>query len=568
MAGQRPCSRKLTALLLASSIAASCSSNGEISLSKNDLVKVSGKVSGKVVNSRAPANVFAIDIGGVDPISLPVEVSTDGVVAGDVTVRMPLTKAVGESDVVFGLTAQSPGGPVEILPAEVDDDAVSVTTTHFSLFGSFRMLIGEVLKIARQVLQSVTGQVTAEATAPKCAEEAAARTSGYSITSDRSDAVLWCFGTDGARRTLTLVNNRRYALLTSFGAGAKVSAKSTAGFDLAKLLQPAIAKDEVVVAPRESVTFSIDLASGQDVNFATEYDGVGNSIAQLQFGVDAALTLMGKFGAGPKTGSTEARQKVLALVGKRPCLDAIVRAKERPGDLVGACFGFDELKEVFGVGAATLLTPTFFVGGALSFFRSEFNALGDLVSSRDKYRIKVKRATKPVEPPDSAIRSVDFASATLPAGSCNFGDWSSDQPIRLIEGAGNSDQFDPDSDYLGVSVTASQVVGYADIDSDGAEDAVVAIDCSGSAVEMCCAGRSSLLTFAIAVRLDGNALQLVGRPITGEPIDGADTQITNVALDGKAIVTTESVIYPETDGAFPDAARRYLWNGSAFSSQR
>ena len=72
------------------------------------------------------------------------------------------------------------------------------------------------------------------------------------------------------------------------------------------------------------------------------------------------------------------------------------------------------------------------------------------------------------------VRAVDFLSATLPAGSCNFGSWQSSNPIRLNKGSGNSDPYSPASgEFSGVSVNATQVVGYADVDGDGSEEAVL-----------------------------------------------------------------------------------------------
>lgn len=166
------------------------------------------------------------------------------------------------------------------------------------------------------------------------------------------------------------------------------------------------------------------------------------------------------------------------------------------------------------------------------------------------------------------VRAVDFASATLPAGSCNSGSWQSRNPIRLTKGSGNSDPFSTSSggDYAGVSVNGTRVVGYADVDGDGKDEAVLAIDCAGLPVELCCAGRSSLLTFVIVVRRSGNDLQLVGAPMVGLPISGAAATIIDVSLDGSTVVTRESVIYPEAEGNFPDQTRRYRWTVGAWQA--
>lgn len=164
----------------------------------------------------------------------------------------------------------------------------------------------------------------------------------------------------------------------------------------------------------------------------------------------------------------------------------------------------------------------------------------------------------------SNVRNIDFSSATLPAGACNYYSWQSTNPIPLTGGVGNSDPYTPGGDYSGVSVNRTEVVGYADVDGDGREEAVLEIGCAGGPYQLCCAGRSSLSTFVIVVRKTGAGLALVGGPIVGLPISGADAGIRSVRLEGTTVVTTESVTYPEIDGDFPDQERRYSWNGSAW----
>lgn len=171
-------------------------------------------------------------------------------------------------------------------------------------------------------------------------------------------------------------------------------------------------------------------------------------------------------------------------------------------------------------------------------------------------------------PAQGSITSFDMMNARLPVGTCNSPDgtsWLSNEPIQLMNGSGNNipgDLADGDSSVVGVMSTS--VVGYADLDHDGTTDALLEVECTGSLIETCCAGRASILTVALPVHLNGSQLALIGTPLWGEPINDADSQITNVDLDGTSIRTTESVIYPESDGFFADQQRTYAFDGKVW----
>ena len=140
------------------------------------------------------------------------------------------------------------------------------------------------------------------------------------------------------------------------------------------------------------------------------------------------------------------------------------------------------------------------------------------------------------------IRKVDLLNATLPVGTCGDDEagWGHGSPISLQDGNGSARQRDGDFD--GASVGEARVVGYADLDGDGTDDGLMSVRCFGSLPENCCAGRASLLTFALPLGTgDPNRLELVGAPIMG----GAHRRIDTIVIDGVTVVTTERVIYPE-----------------------
>lgn len=141
--------------------------------------------------------------------------------------------------------------------------------------------------------------------------------------------------------------------------------------------------------------------------------------------------------------------------------------------------------------------------------------------------------------------SVDLVNATMPSGTCGnetLG-WPHD-PIPLVNGEGES--VNSAGDFGGAAITGASVIGYADFDADGTTDALMSVDCFGSPIDMCCAGRASLLTFALPVTIgDGGSVELIGAPITGGDSNGAQRQISEISLDGTTVVTTEGIIYPE-----------------------
>ena len=94
-------------------------------------------------------------------------------------------------------------------------------------------------------------------------------------------------------------------------------------------------------------------------------------------------------------------------------------------------------------------------------------------------------------------------------------------------------------------------LGTADVDSDGSPETVLALQCSGSPPESCCAGRTSLLWFVAAFDAASDELRLKGPVIRGTPATPGDEDgpafraIEDARLDGASVVTTERISYAE-----------------------
>lgn len=365
---------------------------------------VSGEVTGDVtVEARDGVVVPAASIAGVEAITPMLDVSTDGAVTGEVEIRAPLTRTTtttreGSSDlVVFALAAESAEGPWEVVPAEVDGGDVVITTTHLSLFQAFRALVTSIGDLAKASWDGLTSDVFAEATPPNCDDEDGARTDGYDLASDHGDAVFWCFGRSAHGRYLRVVNNRRYALLLDHGAGLTVVEQDHLGVDIVERLSRALTLDhQVAVAPRGQVTFRVDVDPGSSTRVTSQFDGSGSALAQLQMGFETLVTILNRFGAGPPAGSSEARRKWLELLDNASCIEAA--GSGNPGTIVAGCFGVDELRDVFGTGAAVLLTPLVTAGSLVTYFQSQLNALGDQFNNRDAYTVTIERQEAEAEP--------------------------------------------------------------------------------------------------------------------------------------------------------------------------
>ena len=148
----------------------------------------------------------------------------------------------------------------------------------------------------------------------------------------------------------------------------------------------------------------------------------------------------------------------------------------------------------------------------------------------------------------SAAGEESVSELLIPAGACT--QWEGSRPIQLSSGQGEN--FD--AGQSGTGILSTQLVGRADLNGDGADDTVLVIECTGTPIASCCAGRSSIQASVIALDLSGVDPALIGQPINGgDPMtfngdndayiydDGSDAP----RLDGTDILTSEGPIYPE-----------------------
>ena len=129
------------------------------------------------------------------------------------------------------------------------------------------------------------------------------------------------------------------------------------------------------------------------------------------------------------------------------------------------------------------------------------------------------------------IRQVDLLNALMPEGVCRWGR-PDPQPIQLQAGKGNTGDLGSDNyhEIIGVSI-----LGYVDVDSDGAVDAVLSTSCTG--------GGLHIDDYGVALAWDGAQLRVIGggeiSPTGGS--GGSSGRIGTVRLDGTTVLAEEVV---------------------------
>jgi len=310
-----------------------------------------------------------------------------GPLPAPVTVTIATTIALPAGDPVVVATRESTAAPWTYLAATATADRrhVRFTTSHFSLFGVLFIDLKAVAGAFKSgFLDGLDSGATETDTAkPSCANQAAARQDGYSISSSSTDTVYWCFGINPAgHRVLKVTDHRRYPLQVLHPNMAVLSDQYGHG-ELAALSHLGSGA-YTIIAPGGTATFNADLDGAGSEGITTQMDGLGQSLYALQTGVETLVQILTKFGAGSGTKAIDALDKMLMA---RSCTTALGKG---PGALVSGCFSPKNILHVFGV-KGLLLAPIMAVGSVISFFHSEWNALLDQFNGHDKYQVSIRR---------------------------------------------------------------------------------------------------------------------------------------------------------------------------------
>lgn len=341
-------------------------------------------------------------IEGLAVLAPVIEITTDRPPPEEVTLRLPLIDTLRPEEEPVVVVSSSLEGPWEAVPTKAQgaDDYVIATVKHFSFFTTLRVSLEDLLAEARQIFDEATGGFAAEANQPQCDGEDEVRRS-WSVTSSSGPVVKWCLGEEGGFPVLRVANGARYPLSASH-AGLE---RATQHIDLKELgwLSRVGSGDRTVLMPRSEATFRLIGSSG---SFLTELDGVAQSLFQLQVGAETALSILSRFGAG---GPSERVDTLAVLYGSSKCAAAV--DSPSGGSVIANCFSPSQMMEAFGW-RGVLIAPLMVSGPLIEFFRSSFNALGDIVQGNDRYRISIDSASLPEVDPAAAISTLLLRAGT------------------------------------------------------------------------------------------------------------------------------------------------------------
>lgn len=478
----------------------------------------------------------------------------------EATIRFAVPELEEDEPTPLVTSSQGPGAARQIVAdVTMKGTDVVVHTDHFSnwfldrwadLLSSTARWVGKGLDEAASITPD---------RAPRCEGERKVRNDGYEVTSDSGRRIYWCLGLVDGTPTLKAVNARGYGVVTEYTPGLRVTERDRGGLIdwVAKTLTP---------PPNRRVNSTELLASGNKIELAVSATepvaGVRFSpnpgaylLSALQFGVSTYTMLMDKLEVSGTT------KKLLTALEGEQCLATISdlattdlatpqQAQEFFANALGLAFDCVAIaaEEIdLGFINEKLVGPVVWLLSGLKTLADGIVAVSDMRGGFDTsgYQVRISHEVAP------EITEASVGELLIPAGTCGDGttlSWDQVDPIQLSGGQGES--FD--SDLVGAGVLDTHLVGAVDVTGDGLDEAVVALNCTGSLNETCCAGRTSHLDVVAVLDLSGDTPRRVGDTIMPIDVPGPNEydetrsfEGDDVTLDGTTVVTYQTLVYPE-----------------------
>lgn len=338
----------------------------------------------------APSGSLGVGLGSHVYSLTPSGGTPSGALPQPARVQLTLTRPVPSGRAVLMVTRESPSRPWAYLPATLESGRTRVdfTTSQLGLFAA--LLVDPHVLFAQFSESFVDGldpgqTTTSKARKPSCSGGSRARGEGFGVTSATARAVFWCFGYDaeagGQRRVLKVVNRRDHYLMLSHRNMAVL--ETTHDRRVAAKLR-GLSQQHVLVEPRATVTLNADLQPGQSEEVRTEMNRFGQSLATLQAGVGALLSVLTRSGAGGDLRAADVVDKMLSVA---TCADALSTGAR---GLAKGCFSSAALVAGFG-SAGLLLAPVIRAGGVADLFASERGTINDAFQHHDAFSVAIHR---------------------------------------------------------------------------------------------------------------------------------------------------------------------------------
>ena len=193
----------------------------------------------------------------------------------------------------------------------------------------------------------LTSDVDPTVKRPTCTDVDAARKDGYTVASNKSKTLFWCFGLEKDKRVVTVVNRRLAPLQVLHPDVPVTKAPRTAKGYAA--WTGVLGTQNTFLAPGRSATFDADLDPDAELSLTAGSGREGLSLRLLQATARALALRIEAFGAG----TVDVPTTVSALLARPQCAKTLGTTSDA---MVASCLSKRRLVKIFG-SRALLLAP-------------------------------------------------------------------------------------------------------------------------------------------------------------------------------------------------------------------
>lgn len=363
------------------------------------------------------------------------QIGPSGKLPGLTSFTLPFAQkvTVGDDELLLAVTAESPtdtwtpvlkldaNGDMTAQPAftlAADGMSAKIQVNHLSLYTFIKVKIGrvaalvknvagkvvggikDVLDMVAQSFDSLTANLFAHAKAPTCDNTNQALADQYQFVPDKGkDTLLTCFGMQDNQRIVQATDNRTYPLLLHHPGYTVVDDGPSFRMRLPQLAK-LVSGPDTVLFPGENAKFGVDLQPGGSATLSTEFNGTAQNLYSLETALRLALLFLTNLGAG--TGVAAGGGKIVDTMPVVDQLDTALNVADCGslfkdnknldfGEVLNRCASPEALLIMFGK-KGLLLAPIMVVAPVIAYFKSQFNAIGDMFNARDRMNVTVTRA--------------------------------------------------------------------------------------------------------------------------------------------------------------------------------
>lgn len=300
-------------------------------------------------------------------------------------VQLTLDNALPRTQTVFVVTRQTSSDPWTYLPARLmtDQRHVEFTTTHLSDFAVLSMDVDGALQNFRDDVRTrLATDYIAKLDKPQCDETAKAKEDGYSVGHSRGKKTLyWCFGLEGDKRVIKVVNRRTVPIQVVHGEAPEIDPSTPPKTWTA--WESLLGDEASFLAPGKTATYDVDLEPLERVLVGASVDSKVQSLRAFQATVGAVVAAVTDFGG---KGSTV--KVVNSLLARPQCAKAMGLSSDK---MLAACLSRRKVIATFGT-QGMLISRLTSAKSTATFLRKQFQVVALDAKKNDVQNIVVRRA--------------------------------------------------------------------------------------------------------------------------------------------------------------------------------